>query len=119
MGNHKPALAAELTPDEAFSELEEQYGRPLDAGQRLEIGNNLAGFFAILNEWDLKQKTTTNVIFQDVSDLTLEKVEQKNICLVSLPVKKKPRRRKPQGRAKKASLPTFSKHEDPQNDEQA
>jgi hypothetical protein len=117
MAKHKAALAPELTPDEAFLELEEQYGRPLDAGQRLEIGNNLAGFFAILNEWDLKQNSAANDVFQDASDFRIEEAKQKSTCLIPLAVKNKPRKRKPQSRLKKTSLRrTFAKQEELKDD---
>jgi hypothetical protein len=52
------ATTSEVTVDDAFAELEAEYSRPLDGGERLAIGNNLAGFFALLQEWDLKQQAT-------------------------------------------------------------
>jgi hypothetical protein len=107
---------SDMSHEEAFSGLEAQYGRSLDIGERLAIGNNLAGFFAILNEWDLKQNTAANDVFQGASDFAIEKVKQKNTCLIPLPVKKKPRIRKPKSRIKKTSLRAFSKQEDPQDD---
>jgi hypothetical protein len=44
--------------DEAFAYLADRYNVPMDEARRLAIGNNLASFFSILNEWDLKQKET-------------------------------------------------------------
>lgn len=43
-----------VAAEAAYVVLEGHYGHQLDDGQRLTIGDNLAGFFAILHEWDLK-----------------------------------------------------------------
>lgn len=38
-----------------FAYIEQQYGESLDESQKLVIGNNLAMFFSILNEWQLQE----------------------------------------------------------------
>jgi hypothetical protein len=46
------------TDEEVFAPWEELYGRSLQEGERREISNNLAEFFAILHEW--KQEEIRN-----------------------------------------------------------
>lgn len=62
--------------DEAFTYLGERYGASLDEARRLAIGNNLATFFATLNEWD--QKLNAEKEDQNLESTTHTKTGGKN-----------------------------------------